>query len=426
VASDIEFSPEEATLFEILTGMRPPLIATSTLYQAGDLANETADRIDGELSPLVDQVVSQVLTGMDSAVSPAFANALARYTSGSPGYFPQTSAQLRQMGDYAVSTAAQVEYMKVEAIATLASLIASLVIEAALAFFFPEIGLEMMAAECALVRLILSTLVGRVLARILSAVLIGVGIQVLLDSIAQGVLIGEGIQQTWNWEETGLQVAVGALGGGMGLVLHPVEEWAAGELSDFLKGMLKDGGDDLAGDLAKDAPEDLAGGTGGGLAVDPAKDPAVDPAKDPAVDPAVDPAAGTAGDLPGGEPAGVPPEVKVPGPGGDPAGLPAVGGPGWTAPPAVGSRDWFIDKLAEIPVGIVIGGVHNAGHETLFDLMTTGQPVWSWSTFAGGAAQATARPVGILAGGGARMAFGLPVPAENLLAGAFGRSPRRC
>ncbi len=47
--------------------------------------------------------------------------------------------------------------------------------------------------------------------------LIGIGIQVLLDSIAQGVLIGEGIQQKWNWKETGLQVAVGALGGAMGL-----------------------------------------------------------------------------------------------------------------------------------------------------------------------------------------------------------------
>jgi hypothetical protein len=133
--SDIEFSPEEATLFEILTGMRPPLIATSTLYAAGDLANGTADRIDGELSPLVEQVVGQVLSGLDSAVSPGFADALARYTSRAPGYFPATSAQLRQMGDYAVSTAAQVEYMKVEAIATLASLIASLVIEAVLAFF---------------------------------------------------------------------------------------------------------------------------------------------------------------------------------------------------------------------------------------------------------------------------------------------------
>src|SRR5258708_6715032 len=116
--------------------MRPPLIPTATLYQAGDLASHTADRIDSELSPLVDQVVSQVLTGMNSAVSPEFADSLARYTSRSPGYFPETSAQLRQMADYAVSTAAHVEYMKVEAIATLASLIASLMIEAVLAFFF--------------------------------------------------------------------------------------------------------------------------------------------------------------------------------------------------------------------------------------------------------------------------------------------------
>ena len=276
------------------------------------------------------------------------------------------------MGDFASSTAAQVEYMKVEAIATLASLIATLVIEAVLAFFFPEIGLEMMAAEFAAVRLILNTLIGRVLAHILSAALIGIGIQVLLDSIAQAVLIGEGIQKTWNWEETGLQIAVGALGGVMGLALHPLERWASDELSGVVENLLKDEAGNLEEDLAKDAAKDLAG-------LPRSKDLADDVGKRGPDD-----------------------------------------GPGWKAPPAVGSRDWVIDKLAEIPVGIVIGGIHNAGHETLFSLFTTGQATWSWETFAGGAAQAVARPVGILIGAGSRMAFGLPLPAENLLAGALG------
>ncbi len=394
--SDIEFSPQEATLFVVLTGMRPPLIATETLYQVGDLANSTADRIDSELTPLVNELVNHVLTGMNTAVSPAFAQALSQYTS-KPGYFPETSAQLRQMGDYAVSTAAQVEYMKVEAIATLASLIASLVAEAVLAFFFPEIGLEMMAAEFAIVRLILNTLIGRVLAHILSATLIGIAIQVLLDSIAQGVLIGEGIQQKWNWKETGLQIAVGALGGAMGLALHPVEHWATDELSGFLKNLLGKGGGNLVDDLAKDAPKDLADD----LAKDAPKDLPVAPGGGPAKDLAAD----------------TPKELPDRGP----AGLPSVDEPGWTGPTPFGSRDWFIENLAEIPVGFVIGGIHNAGHETLFDLMLTGQPTWSWSTFAGGAAQGIARSVGILAGGGSRMVFGLPLPAENLLAGAFGK-----
>src|SRR6266705_1908162 len=236
--SDIQFTPAESKLFMVLTGMRPPLIPTATLYEAGNLANHTADRIDSELMPLVDELVGQVLTGMNSAVSPEFADNLARYTSKAPGYFPETSAQLRQMSDYATTTAAQVEYMKIMAITTLASLIATLVIEAVLAFFFPEIGLEMMAAEFAAVRLILNTLIGRVLAHILSAVLIGIGIQVLLDSIAQAVLIGEGIQQSWNWKETGLQIAVGALGGAMGLALHPIAAWASRGLADVVKGAL--------------------------------------------------------------------------------------------------------------------------------------------------------------------------------------------
>ncbi len=306
---DIEFNEQEAKLFEVLTGMRPPLIATQTLYQAGDLANDTADRIDSELSPLIEQVVNHVLTGMNSAVSPAFAATLAQYTSKDPGYFPATSAQLRQMGDYAVSTAAQVEYLKVEAIATLASLIASLVIEAVISFFFPEVGLEMMAAEFAAVRLILNTLFGRVFAHILSAALISIGIQVLLDSIAQAVLIGEGIQQNWNWAETGMSAAVGALGGAMGLALHPVEEWATHGLAGILEGLLGHDGGDLAGDLVKGAAGDLGGVPGGGAAKGLAGD--------------------TGGDLPKGVPAD-----GGPADGGRADGLPADGDPAVDPPPA--------------------------------------------------------------------------------------------
>src|ERR1700683_4024814 len=52
--------------------------------------------------------------------------------------------------------------------------------------------------------------------------------------------------------------------------------------------------------------------------------------------------------------------------------------------------------------------------------MTTVRATWNWSTFAGGAAQAVTRPIGVLIGAGGRMVFGLPVPAENLLAGALG------
>jgi len=145
---DVQFNPQEAKLFEILTGIKPPVAATALFYQAGTLASDTANRIDSELTPAVELVVGHVLTGMNSAVSPSFADHLAQYTT-SPGYFPAMSAQLRQMADYSTSTAAQVEYLKIEAIATLSLLIASLVIEAVLSFFFPGLGLEMMAASCA-------------------------------------------------------------------------------------------------------------------------------------------------------------------------------------------------------------------------------------------------------------------------------------
>ncbi len=366
---DVQFNPQEAKLFEILTGIKPPVAATALFYQAGTLASDTANRIDSELTPAVELVVGHVLTGMNSAVSPSFADHLAQYTT-SPGYFPAMSAQLRQMADYSTSTAAQVEYLKIEAIATLSSLIASLVIEAVLSFFFPGLGLEMMAASCAVVRFLLSSLIGRILLKILSAALIGIGIQELLDAIAQGVLIGEGIQKDWNWKETGDMAAVGALGAAMGLVLHPLQEWATKKLASAIEDLISHEGDVISKDLAIDGAKDL----GSALRDTPV--------------------------LPEGKP-------------GD--------GAGWApTPPPVMSRPWLIEKAAEVPVAMVIGGVHNAGHETLYSWWTTGTPKWSWATFSGGAAQGLTRPVGVLIGSGGRFVFGLPVPAENLLAAALG------
>src|ERR1700675_4548154 len=113
---DIEFNEQEAMLLVVLTGMRPPLLGTAVLYQAGDLAGGAADRIDSELSPLVgglagqvlagvrsaasadgvdrelsplvEELAGQVLSGMSSAVSPELGRVLAQYTAGAPGYFP--------------------------------------------------------------------------------------------------------------------------------------------------------------------------------------------------------------------------------------------------------------------------------------------------------------------------------------------------
>ena len=188
------------------------------------------------------------------------------------------------------------------------------------------------------------------------------------------MLIGEGIQKDWNWKETGEMAAVGALGGAMGLALHPLQEWATKNLASVIENMIVHEGDVIALDGAKDLAIDGAKDLGSGL-----KDAPVTPEGKP----------------------------------GD--------GAGWVPPsPSAMSRSWLIEKAAEVPVAMVVGGVHNAGHETLYNWWTTGTPTWSWATFAGGAAQGLTRPIGVLIGTSGRFVFGLPVPVENLLAAALG------
>ncbi len=78
-----------------------------------------------------------------------------------------------------------------------------------------------------------------------------------------------------------------------------------------------------------------------------------------------------------------------------------------------------VHAVGEFTAGALIGGVHNAGHETLFQGMQGNGWNWSWGTFSGGAAQGVTGVIGRGLAAGLKIAT-MTVPAEPLLARGLG------
>jgi hypothetical protein len=75
----------------------------------------------------------------------------------------------------------------------------------------------------------------------------------------------------------------------------------------------------------------------------------------------------------------------------------------------------------EFTAGAVIGGVHNAGHETLFTAMQGNGLSWSWGTFSGGAAVWVTGVIARALFHGYRLAsMTATLPAEQILARGVG------
>src|SRR5712691_6359528 len=399
MSSSPRFTDQEASFFMVATGVRPPEFDTDLASTAGLELLKAAGMIDRELTPLVQERIDAAHLGMSGEMSKAFVTTLEQYTTAPPYILPTVSGLARELGAYTITTADQVEAMKIQAIAALAVLIAAFMVDAVIAYFDPPEGIKAAIAQWLAVRAALEALLGSLLLRFLEMVVIGIAIQETMDTVAQIVMRAKGIEQTWNWRETLDQIGIGALGGAMGVVLMPLEEKLTGVLANLLhhlpgagiKILGRDLGEVLGEDLGKSLGKDLREGLGNDMH-------------------SAEGGPGAFGRGPSGNP-----DSELAGGHGRGA------GPSWAPTrPSAGTAAFWLHNLAEIPVGIVIGGIHNAGHETLWVLMTTGQATWSWETFAGGSAQAMLHPIAVMTGGGARMLVGVTAPAENLIAAAFG------
>jgi hypothetical protein len=270
---DPQFSESEASLFFVLTGQRPPLASRAEMLAAADVLSSAAGRVEGELIPQLSGLVNRVLSGMDTAVSVEFAKSMEAYVSKPPFYLPSVADQYRQLALYTQSSADEFLMMKVQSIVILASFLVAIAIDLLLTFYGgEEAAFELLAAEATIVRLILSTLIGRLLTHLVATMVMSIAIQEALDAIAQ-LAVSMELHQSWNWEETLEMLEVGALGGAMGLVLmpagHVLEGWLGHVMLTGVDKALGKGFDLALGDagknLVKGASDFAVGGVVGGF-----------------------------------------------------------------------------------------------------------------------------------------------------------------
>src|SRR5579875_2566664 len=241
--------PHAEGLFLALTGEEFPQLDTDRARAAAQVLAAAGDRIDGQLTPLLQDRIDAAQTGMSGEMTRAFIAALEQYTTSPPYILPTTASLARQLGAYTASTADQAEEMKIQAIVALAVMIAALIVDAIIAYFSPEAGAEAAAAEIAATRTILQALLAGLRTAIMHAIPIAIAIQVGQDTLAQIIERSMGVEQNWNWAETFEQIGIGALGGVMGMVLKPVEERLTDDLAGLLGNLTGNGARDLGDDL---------------------------------------------------------------------------------------------------------------------------------------------------------------------------------
>src|SRR5712691_9374758 len=333
---DPQYTPEEQQLFLVLAGSEPPLAQREKMLAARDTFLEAQQNVL-QLQPDVARLINRTLTGMDTAVTPEFAKSMESLTSAPPFYLPSLVDQFGVMAAFTETSADEFLKQKINSIVILASLLVSIVIDLILIYYGNvQLGMEMLAAEFAVVRFLLTTLLGRLLLHLLFSMVMSVAIQEALDIIGQ-LWVDAALHQSWDWGETLMMAEVGAPGGAMGLVLMPLDR----VLGNLLGHTVVAGAEKVLGNLfGKSLGE-------------------------------------------------------------------------------VGEN--VLHGAVEFTTSALVGGVHNAGHETLFNAMQGNGFAWSWGTFSGGAAQGVTGLIARgVAGGHQLMTMNAALPAEQLLTRVFG------
>src|ERR1700691_130914 len=171
-----------AEWYFVLAGTRPPEAKYVNMQAAADTFHTASGRTSGTLVPMTGDLVANGLTGWSSEAAAAYAKSMEPLTAAPPYYLPTLAAQ------YLETTADEFVRMKINAIVILTSLLVSLAIDIALTFYFgEEVGLAALASELVIFRFLLTTVIGRLVLRILMATLETELMQVALAAIGEAV-----------------------------------------------------------------------------------------------------------------------------------------------------------------------------------------------------------------------------------------------
>ncbi|TDC31096.1 hypothetical protein E1211_23100, partial [Micromonospora sp. 15K316] len=213
---DIEMSDEAAAFLKWLSGEEFPATNPDKVRAIAEAFGDTADGIE-RVIPLLITGVNSIREGVMGQSEQAFVDSMEDFVS-EDGFLGIASRYVRRMGDELDKTANQVEYAKLMIFLSVIQLMIEVAIALAIAWLVPGV-LEKLAMRLLVEKLMIARWLAQLIYAVAMSQAMGVGLQVLMDIIAQSIMISEGHQKGWNWDQTGKAAEIGAWIGVVGMVL---------------------------------------------------------------------------------------------------------------------------------------------------------------------------------------------------------------
>ncbi|MFE0422432.1 hypothetical protein, partial [Streptomyces sp. NPDC058953] len=199
----IEFPPECAWLFAILTGEVPPDGDEDKMFALAEVHRDLHGKLNGEFQALVAEALGFTKDKFGGDAATMYQEAMKSFLGGQEGldYFKAVGDQAQLMADFTRKSATQLQYTKYMIIAQLVALLIEAAIAAATAFFFGA-SIAVYLQKMAIVRVILKSWIGRMIVTLLTHQIINVGMGVAMDAMIQWVQLNQGSRDEWDTDLT--------------------------------------------------------------------------------------------------------------------------------------------------------------------------------------------------------------------------------
>ncbi|WP_147456952.1 hypothetical protein [Micromonospora pisi] len=212
----IEMSDDAAEFLKWLTGEELPATDPDKLRLLAEGHYAASDGLE-QVLPLFVTAVNSISNGVAGKSELAFVDAMKDYL-GDDGYLVVASRYVRRLGEGLEDSATQVEYTQIMIILTIIELMIELAFALAIAWLWPGV-LQNMAIKLLVDKWKIALWLARLIIAVGLGQVVGVGLQVLMDVIAQAILIQRGHQEGWNVDLTKNAAAVGSWTGLVGVVM---------------------------------------------------------------------------------------------------------------------------------------------------------------------------------------------------------------
>ncbi|MFF3554013.1 hypothetical protein ACFYXL_11425 [Streptomyces tsukubensis] len=199
----IQFPPECAWLFAILTGEVPPDGDEDKMFALAEVHKDLHGKLNKDFQAMVADVLGYTKQNFDGDAAKMYQEAMKSFLGGQEGldYFNAVGDQAQLVADFTRKSATQLQYTKYMIIAQLVALLIEAAFAAATAFFFGA-SIAVYLKKQAIVRVILKTKLGRLVVTLLTHQIINVGMGVTMDAMIQWIQLNQGTRDEWDTELT--------------------------------------------------------------------------------------------------------------------------------------------------------------------------------------------------------------------------------